>query len=97
MFKKQELMEKMQEELKKRVEIDPSDKKWLDNGVVDMPSAAEKRLLERIEGVIEATKNKLVITSNVEEMRVMQGQIQAMWSILATIKQWRDYAKTKEK
>lgn len=99
MFKKKELMEKMQEELKKRVEIDPSDKKWIDNGA-DILSAfqgsAEKRLLERIENVIEVTKNKIVVTTNVDEVRVLQGQVIAMWSILATIKTWRDYA-NKEK
>jgi hypothetical protein len=93
-------MEKMEAELKKQIQIDPTDKKWLDSGAVDMLSAfvgsAEKRLLERIENVAKATLNKLAMASNVDEMRVMQGQIQAFWSVLATIKTWRDYA-AKEK
>jgi hypothetical protein len=101
MFDKKELMRKMEEELKKQIQVDPADKKWLDSGAVDMLSAfmgnAEKRLIERINGVADASMKKLVMTSDVAEMRVLQGQIQAFWSVLATIKIWRDYAAKKEK
>ena len=101
MFKKQRVVEEVQKEFKKKVEIDSADKLWMDAGNVDMKSAfvgaPEKRLIKRIEDVVEASKNVLVLTTDIERVRLLQGQINAMQSILGTIKQWQDYAKSKEK